>query len=349
MKKALSIVLSTMLLLALLVIPAQAAEEVTLNLPVTQTVTLEGEGAKAEDAVVDYTLTAVTPDAPMPEGAGEGTYSFQLIGDENYQIPTITYSSTGIWQYRLNADGEGVSPKLIDISVYVTRENGVLTCTVVAELANGEKCDLTFNVTVKADEPGPGPEPEPIKYTVSFEIIGGPEIDDQIVEEGGTAVRPSDPIREGYTFDGWYLDEDCTIPYDFSTPVTGNITLYAKWIENEEPEPTPPGPPEPPGPPTPPTPPSTGEFEAWSLVNLICALLTAGVCAVMMMTMHRNGRKLLGILPAAATGAIFLMTEHMSLPMQLCDKYTPLMLGLLAVNVMLAYLTSGKTAEDRAD
>ena len=46
--------------------------------------------------------------------------------------------------------------------------------------------------------------------------------------------------------------------------------------------------------------------------------------------------------------AIFLMTEHMALPMQLCDKFTPLMVGLLAINVMLAYLTNGKTVEERS-
>ena len=78
-------------------------------------------------------------------------------------------------------------------------------------------------------------------------------------------------------------------------------------------------------------------------------MLTAGMCGIMAAAAKRNGRKLLGILPAAAAGIIFLLYEHMSLPMQLCDKFTPLMVGLLAVNVMLAYLTQGKTEKEKTN
>lgn len=49
------------------------------------------------------------------------------------------------------------------------------------------------------------------------------------VADDGTVARPEDPTRDGYTFGGWYTDEACTIEYDFSTPVTGDIILYAKW------------------------------------------------------------------------------------------------------------------------
>ena len=35
-------------------------------------------------------------------------------------------------------------------------------------------------------------------------------------------------------FDGWYEDETLTTRFDFDTPVTNNLTLYAKWVENEE-------------------------------------------------------------------------------------------------------------------
>jgi len=65
-------------------------------------------------------------------------------------------------------------------------------------------------------------------YTVTFNSNGGSHIDGQIVEAGGTARQPDDPTREGYIFDGWYSDED---EYDFYTPVTANITLYARWKE----------------------------------------------------------------------------------------------------------------------
>jgi uncharacterized repeat protein (TIGR02543 family) len=49
----------------------------------------------------------------------------------------------------------------------------------------------------------------------------------------GTAVtRPEDPTRSGFSFDGWHSDTTLTSVYDFSAPVTANITLYAKWVIN---------------------------------------------------------------------------------------------------------------------
>ena len=38
------------------------------------------------------------------------------------------------------------------------------------------------------------------------------------------------PSAAGCVFGGWYTDEQCTKPYDLDTPVTGDITLYARWF-----------------------------------------------------------------------------------------------------------------------
>ena len=67
-------------------------------------------------------------------------------------------------------------------------------------------------------------------YTVSFESNGGSATDAQTVKEGETAETPATPTREGYLFAGWYLDEACTVAYDFATPAESNLLLYAKWI-----------------------------------------------------------------------------------------------------------------------
>jgi uncharacterized repeat protein (TIGR02543 family) len=79
----------------------------------------------------------------------------------------------------------------------------------------------------------------PIVYTVKFETNGGepPTPDDQNIAYGGKAVIPSTPYKNDendeikYSFGGWYKDAACTDGnvWNFNTPVTGNITLYAKW------------------------------------------------------------------------------------------------------------------------
>ena len=71
-----------------------------------------------------------------------------------------------------------------------------------------------------------------VKYTVTFNSNGGSTIPSQTVVEGGVATQPSPaPTKEGYTFDGWY-NESLTNEYNFSSPVTSDLTLYAKWTEN---------------------------------------------------------------------------------------------------------------------
>ena len=52
------------------------------------------------------------------------------------------------------------------------------------------------------------------------------------VKSGDKLVRPEDPVRESYEFSGWCTDADCTQAYDFTRPVTAEITLYADWGDN---------------------------------------------------------------------------------------------------------------------
>lgn len=64
-------------------------------------------------------------------------------------------------------------------------------------------------------------------YTVTFNSNGGSDVPEQI-RANAAATKP-DSRRAGYTLVGWYTDEACTAAYDFTQPVTDNITLYAKW------------------------------------------------------------------------------------------------------------------------
>ena len=69
-------------------------------------------------------------------------------------------------------------------------------------------------------------------YTVSFNSNGGSVVASQNVAYNGTATAPASPIRTGYSFAGWYSDAALTKYFSFSTPITSNTTLYAKWTIN---------------------------------------------------------------------------------------------------------------------
>jgi len=71
----------------------------------------------------------------------------------------------------------------------------------------------------------------PSTFTVTFNSNGGSDVATQTVISGNAATRPANPALSGYAFDNWYSDEGLTTVYNFSTPVTGNKTLYAKWNE----------------------------------------------------------------------------------------------------------------------
>ncbi len=75
------------------------------------------------------------------------------------------------------------------------------------------------------------------EYTVTFVTGGGSAVNPQTVCDGDIVFKPANPKKEGFTFEGWYADEACTELYNFRTPVTKDITLYAKWKEDKKEEP----------------------------------------------------------------------------------------------------------------
>ena len=69
-------------------------------------------------------------------------------------------------------------------------------------------------------------------YEVSFVTEHGDPPTSQNVKYNGTANDPGKLTEEGYTFIGWYTDDTRTKEFDFSTPITGDTKVYAKWEKN---------------------------------------------------------------------------------------------------------------------
>ena len=72
-----------------------------------------------------------------------------------------------------------------------------------------------------------------LTFTVSFESNGGTAVS-QItnVRYDAKITKPTDPVKAGFSFAGWYKESGLTNLWDFDTDtVTEDTTLYAKWIE----------------------------------------------------------------------------------------------------------------------
>lgn len=67
------------------------------------------------------------------------------------------------------------------------------------------------------------------EYNVNF-VSNGVIMDTSKVLYNNLVSKPFDPKRENYFFAGWYKDSDFKNKYSFLTPVTQDLTLYAKWV-----------------------------------------------------------------------------------------------------------------------
>lgn len=72
--------------------------------------------------------------------------------------------------------------------------------------------------------------PNEKKYTINYISNKGSSVSKETVKENHLFTEPLNPTRLGYKFDGWYVDKKMTEKYNFSTPATNDITVYAKWI-----------------------------------------------------------------------------------------------------------------------
>lgn len=77
-------------------------------------------------------------------------------------------------------------------------------------------------------------QPEPGEFLVMFEANGGAPVPaPQAVRDGSPAQEPEQPQKAGHQFGGWFRDSNLTEAWDFTTPVTDDMTLYAYWIPEE--------------------------------------------------------------------------------------------------------------------
>ena len=79
--------------------------------------------------------------------------------------------------------------------------------------------------------------PAVTNVTVTFDSNGGGEVKSQTIQQGQQVQRPADPVKEGYTFIGWYDKNDLDNKYynmpewNFRYSVTGDMELVAQWME----------------------------------------------------------------------------------------------------------------------
>ncbi len=70
-------------------------------------------------------------------------------------------------------------------------------------------------------------------WKISFESNGGSAVAAIEVNDGETASKPTNPVRNGYIFQTWCVDSYLTTSFDWSSKITSDWTLYASWKKDE--------------------------------------------------------------------------------------------------------------------
>lgn len=234
------------------------AHGVTVDIPKGCNIQYSTDGINYSDDALDFT------------SAGEYTVYFKITSDDgNYKATTGSINvhiakATQSMQFEKAAVEKNTNSSAFTNSLkattvygsvtYSSSNEGVATVdkdgkvtikgagetTITATAAGHEKnydsatASYTLTVTKPGSNGGSGGGGSITLHTVLF-MSDGAQTAMETILPGGKATEPAVPSKEGYTFEGWYTAGGTK--FDFSTPITDSITLYAKWTKNDPAEP----------------------------------------------------------------------------------------------------------------
>ncbi len=133
---------------------------------------------------------------------GIGSIDNQLVYENNNAIKPETDPTNG---------------ELIFIGWFTDIEEGVLF--------DFNNTPITDNITLYAHWSS-----NAVTHTVSFNVDGGTEIDEQQIIDGMLAIKPADnPTKANYVFAGWYTSVDFSTEFDFNNPITSDTIIYVQF------------------------------------------------------------------------------------------------------------------------
>ena len=161
-----------------------------------------------------------------------------VMGTENVRIRATFEKLKTVY---VSFDADGGTGSMTQVSMYAGSEYSLPNCSYTAPQGKEFSCwdisgntyqpgeTISVNDDITAKAVWKDKSSSSVSYTVTFMIDNEYSVAVQTVFKGNKVNKPSDPLKDGYIFVGWYTDSSLTTPFSFDTPIETNWTLYAKW------------------------------------------------------------------------------------------------------------------------
>lgn len=244
------------------IIPAPRQERTGFETPAVQNVKVEADGSAHITYTYDresYSFSITDRTYVTSDSTSDGSYLYETVitakakeragytfawndGDTNYERTfelTGTVSLTPVYTAKTNTKYVVKHYKQkLTLDGYEIADTQNLTGTTDAPIEpavnsyTGFKSPAVQHTTIAGDEStAVNYYYDRESYTVTFNTDGGSTVAPQTVIYGKKATRPAeDPIKNKATFDGWYTTDSYGTLFDFSSEITSDTTIYAKFI-----------------------------------------------------------------------------------------------------------------------
>ncbi len=186
-------------------------------------------GNVIDDITTYYSLPITAPEDPTREGYTFNGWDIDIPANMPAEDMTFTAAWT-INTYTITFESNGGTPTASIEQNYGTEITAPEDPTREGYTFNG--WDIAIPQTMPAEDLTITPSYSINTYTISFDTQGGTVIDHQSVTYDVLITLPIEPTKEGYTFGGWYLDDQRQQLYQETTMPAEDFTLYARWLTN---------------------------------------------------------------------------------------------------------------------
>ncbi len=161
-------------------------------------------------------------------------YDFSALIQNDFELKALWYEIGAFTVEFEYIGGPDVQSQIIDENGFAVDPNAgdKEDCTLDYWYLDDENVEYNFSDIVESDMVLTAYCTDKAVYEVVFDSMGGADVSPQSIYDGGVSTEPNEITLAEYNFVHWYLDDE-DVAFDFTTPITSDVFITAKWVEKE--------------------------------------------------------------------------------------------------------------------